>query len=772
MVPYFFKRNFIYIIILLFLICVNAFCDNLLDSGIKLYKAGDIKQALKVLKKANNNNPDDLNIIRIIGQIEAEQENWGEVKDWMSDALKKDPDDVLAEYHLGIAHRETGKYKAWLLRNRDWNKAQNYFESIVDRAPKFKDIYYQYSILYKYKQQYDKAIELAHKQLEILPDKVEIEKSLNQYYDLFLFYENEKDVKEWLLKRKNNRTQYYLGELKRRNDNIDEADSIFFALLDLPGLQVSKTLIRQSLAKLRFQQDKPDEAEKFYRMSIDSIRTQVDAGLVFEDLKYILSDEEYEEYLFCENVAEKRNYFEKIWLVRNPIPASDINYRIREHIRRKLYADKYYRFDGFRTTVNNPDKLHYLEFPAVFELNNKYNDKGLIYIRHGQPDDTATELHGDGGPLPASSNVAGIIQNESWLYYASGNEPKMIFHFVIDKNATGNNWRLISTITPAMVDSRLNWDPIFNRMKMVESQVEFIGLQHEMGVQSREYVYRGLSTDRHSWRKNVEPIQFPFYVCTFRDTEELSRFELYYTLKFRDIWSNNDDISETEHVTVNCGIYDQSWNEIDHGEKIIPAQRIKSATDSAGYWLDQFIFRVTPGRYRVSIAANVIPKNKIGGYKFNSGVSSYLGEKLTMSSIVLATDIKETGQVDAFYKNGLCVIPNPYLSFDKKDLLHIYYEIYNMPFTPGRNTEFNVEYNFQLLEKKKRNVFSRVTGIFSRNKPLTANKIERYAKQEFSVEYLALDLSKNEPGLYELEVITTVPVNNEQFSRKIKFELQ
>ncbi len=766
------KRNFIYTIILLFIICVNVFCENLLDTGIKYYKAGDIKQALKVLKEAYNLNQEDAGIIRIIGQIEAEQENWGEVKDWMSKALKIDPGDVLAEYYLAVGYRETGKYKAWLLRNRDWNRAQDYFESVIDKAPVYKDIFYQYSILERYKEQYREAVQLAEKQLKIMPDNVQAEKSLNQYYDLLLFYENDKVVRDWLLQKINHRTQYYMGELNRRNGKLGKADSIFSALLDMPDLKISKTLIRLSLAKLRFQQDKPGEAERFYKMSIDSIRSQADAELVFEDLKYILSDEEYEEYLFCGDVPDKKQLFKKIWLLRNPIPASNINYRIREHIRRVLYADTYYRFDGFRTAVNNPDKLHYLEFPQVFKLNNKYNDKGLIYIRHGRPDDTATELHGQDGPLPASEGVESILQNESWLYYARGNEPKLIFHFVIAQDATGNNWRLTPIITPDMVDSRLNWDPIFNRMKMVESQVEYIGLQHEMAIQSRENVYRGLSTDRHSWQKDIEPIQFPFYVCTFRDKNEQSIFELYYTLKFRDIWSGRDDPDKTEPVTVNCGIYDESWNQVGHSEKTVPAKKIKTATDSSGYWLDLFKFSVKPGKYKVSIAAYVTPKKKIGGYKFDSGVFSYLGKKLTMSSIVLATDIKTTNHVDAFYKNGLSVIPNPLLSFNKNKLVHIYYEIYNLPFSPGRNTEFNVEYNFTLLEKKKKNVFSRLGGLFTQNKPLTANTVERFSNGEFSAEYLALDLSKNESGLYELKVVTEVPANNEKYSRKIKFELQ
>ena len=85
--------------------------------------------------------------------------------------------------------------------------------------------------------------------------------------------------------------------------------------------------------------------------------------------------------------------------------------------------------------------------------------------------------------------------------------------------------------------------------------------------------------------------------------------------------------------------------------------------------------------------------------------------------------------------------------------------------------EFYVNYNFKLLERKKKGIFSRLAGLFSQNKPLTSNMVERYADNEFSAEYTALDLSKNDAGIYELEVELSFPESKEKYSRKIKFEL-
>ncbi len=59
-----------------------------------------------------------------------------------------------------------------------------------------------------------------------------------------------------------------------------------------------------------------------------------------------------------------------------------------------------------------------------------FDDRGLIYIRHGEPDDTASAVR------------AGACPNVSWLYRrAAGN---MVFHFVARENP--DDWRLVETL--------------------------------------------------------------------------------------------------------------------------------------------------------------------------------------------------------------------------------------------------------------------------------------------------------------------------------------
>ena len=86
----------------------------------------------------------------------------------------------------------------------------------------------------------------------------------------------------------------------------------------------------------------------------------------------------------------------------------------------------------------------------------------MIYIRYGEPSDRALDVSAD------------IPSNESWLYYESVAHPRLMFHFYIDANAVGNNWRLVGELDRDMLESRLTWDNIFQRLYMSDEALEYI----------------------------------------------------------------------------------------------------------------------------------------------------------------------------------------------------------------------------------------------------------------------------------------------------------
>ena len=78
-----------------------------------------------------------------------------------------------AHYYSGICHREMGKFKAFVLRKRDWNRAEEYFRFVLDSLDYYKDLYLQFAILQKYNKNYAEAIKMFD-QRTLIPEALEL----------------------------------------------------------------------------------------------------------------------------------------------------------------------------------------------------------------------------------------------------------------------------------------------------------------------------------------------------------------------------------------------------------------------------------------------------------------------------------------------------------------------------------------------------------------------------------------------------------------------
>jgi hypothetical protein len=120
--------------------------------------------------------------------------------------------------------------------------------------------------------------------------------------------------------------------------------------------------------------------------------------------------------------ATREAWLRDFWEQRDADALRPHGERLAEHYRRVGFAKEHFRI---------------LVMDRKYELNElwvnrlaPFDDRGLIYIRHGEPDDTAAAVR------------AGACPNVSWLYRRpAGN---LIFHFVARENP--NDWRLVETL--------------------------------------------------------------------------------------------------------------------------------------------------------------------------------------------------------------------------------------------------------------------------------------------------------------------------------------
>ncbi|HEX6644949.1 MAG TPA: hypothetical protein VF037_09730 [Gemmatimonadales bacterium] len=156
-------------------------------------------------------------------------------------------------------------------------------------------------------------------------------------------------------------------------------------------------------------------------------------------------------------------------------------------------------------------RFRILTYPRRYELDElwvnrdaEFDDRGLIFIRHGMPDDTASAVR------------AGSCPNTSWLYRRS--DGNLIFHFLARENP--DDWRLVETLAnvsggagattrvrqagpshscgavEGLLESRASLDPIYGRLAVSGSRMNW-ERELRMTTRSREI---GTATDSDALR--------------------------------------------------------------------------------------------------------------------------------------------------------------------------------------------------------------------------------------------------------------------------------
>ncbi|MFQ6114275.1 MAG: tetratricopeptide repeat protein [bacterium] len=689
------------------------------------------KQALRIYEGA-------FQAFRGLAQIAFEKQNFGAVKDWCKKIVEVQPFDLEANYYLGIAYRESGKTKNKLIKSMQFDWSKEYFDTVMDVDSSFQDVLYQRGLLERWKENWIEAVKWGRRQVNLKPELIQANVGLFRFYRLFLVHKNDKEVEKWLRSHIGDWSTYFLGEFYRCKKKFVQADSIFYGLLQ-KELTISKEPVYLSLVKSLVQQNRPEEANKYFSWALDSMKTNLDAEFLFEDSKYIFKEPELALFRSLALAEHKRNFFRSFWNSRNPVLASPVNYRALEHFKRLIYAEENYWFDGVRFWATNPDKVGYFKFPRSYFLNQEFNDKGMIYLHHGEPDQIA-------------KTQSTATSNESWLYYERENRPKLIFHFVIEERfGTGNNWRLTPVLTDRdMLQDRTGWDPKLDRMLLTSSRVEFSSLQNQLADESRETVNIAMSSDFHTWDEAVEFLDIPYYMASFRGGENLTRLEIYYGIPLLALSSSNQESSPIfEHGT---GIYDMFWNPKKRFYNKGQLDSVDSDQVSHNYFVNRCDIGLRPGTYNLSIYSKVIEPLKLGTITVRTEVPSYRERSLSMSDLELAYDIASSDENSIFNTNDLSIIPNPTKEYFRKEPVHVYFEIYQLSKDEQGGTRFEVEYKLTLLKKKK-GVFKKIFGFLDGGKKKSISiKETRTGKQETSVEYRTFDVSNLDSGEYELTV--------------------
>ena len=710
--------------------------DSLVAAGREL-RIGNIERAKDLYSWVLHQDRKSTPAMIGLGKVAIEEHEWGEGCDRFQDAMDRDTGNVAAHYYGGICRREYGAQVAWILRKRQWQKSMDNFLWVIARDSSFEDVLYQLALLYRYQEDYEVALDMGRLQVERRPDLYAAALGLFKMYRHVVAVVSPGEIFKLLSRRHDPLAVYFAGEALRRQRRYDESERLLNEILSRSE-SVPTQAVHVSLARISFARGDDARGESEYWHAVDNISSWLGSAIVFEDIKYIVTDAELHHYESIASDRKKSAFFRLFWNLRNPSPAAKTNVRLAEHERRLIRAEREFEYYGFRTHFNDPDKLHYLHFPKAFSLNQEFNDKGLVYIRHGDPDDIQRTI--------------GDELNESWLYNEREESPRRIFFFT-ETNSTANNWRLTSfPEDPQMWENLVMWDHRYNRLLHGQA-LDQAELQDEIRGESGTTVTGGLATDENTWKKEVKPFAMPHTVNAFRGDGGKSVVNVSYALPVDEIVKDRSDTLTTLRVEVGISM-NSAGGEVMAAE--LDTLSFPLGSTPPGYFVELYRFVLRPDSVRIAMHARPLGLDMMSTWDARVRIPAYTASLPMLSDIelLLPSSAKSSIEID-----GVKVIASPFDAVPRARPLYVYWQTYNLTKDADGKTAYR----------------SRVLLTPGKTGPNDASVVaydrDHTGQDESAAELARLDVHTFDRGMYTLTVEVTDRKMVRTFSGSILVEL-
>ena len=364
-----------------------------------------------------------------------------------------------------------------------------------------------------------------------------------------------------------------------------------------------------------------------------------------------------------------------------------------------------------------------LQFPRSFLLNEEFNDKGMIYLRHGEPN-------------LVNRTIGGRDTDESWVYYGYGNQPQRIFNFRL-KNASGNNWRLGSLPEDReMIEELAMVDRNYQRL-LYANPVERLEREDIVIADSRLNVMEALTTDQHTWSEETRVLTVPHSIESFRSDEGRTLVDISYGIPLAAIVEGEEEIGDGMPMEVGLSIGTP--------DGAPPTTRLDTLffsgrQFSAGAYIGLFRFKLPPDRYRISMHVNPVGVSFIGRWMQDIDVPDYSSEEMMLSDIqfLLPSDLEPSIEIE-----GVKVVQSPFSSVPEGEPLYVYLQIYNLVKDMYGKTAYTVRY------------FVAEGDSASEDEGTLVKEEEVEGVEEFAAEFELLELDDFDDDTYTLRIEVT-----------------
>ncbi|MFN2433301.1 MAG: GWxTD domain-containing protein [Gemmatimonadota bacterium] len=528
--------------------------------------------------------------------------------------------------------------------------------------------------------------------------------------------------------------------------------------------------LEESYLKMAFQNE-PAEGATLYWRGLAATRTAEEAGAYLDDFKAILEGDEIDAFEELDPEG-RRAWIAAFWQREADAAVVTRDERLAEHYRRLAHVHRNY-------ALRIPQRRHYSAITAYRPREQSgYDDRGVVYLRHGSPDDVAR------------SAGANVQRNESWLYRRPAGD--LIFHFVSDEDT--EDFKLVTSLTSALVrggatlgtgrntaegvgdlfQSRSRLDPIYSRLAfqfdpmLLSEEEEQVARDVKVGTSSVTYV-----------PESPDSLAFYAYAAAFRDAGGAPELALYYGVPTKELEMPEGTDGTRFAFAAQVIVADEESGEQVAARAVdsLLVQVPRAPSRDAGVLVpDVLRTPVPPGEYRARLRVRDLLSRATGTWSGEVDVPEPGG--FSASSLVLASRIESSSGGGKFDRGGLKVVPLPSLAFRAGQPIYVYYEIYGLTPAEDGRMRYRTEYTVRTRERK-RNIAMKVLGSVGN---LVGSRQERGEEVGLSVdgeapaaerirEYISLDLQQSEGGPYELVVEIEDLETGREVTRSISFVL-
>lgn len=545
----------------------------------------------------------------------------------------------------------------------------------------------------------------------------------------------------------------YRGRVEREVGDPDSALSAFWRYLDKGGRRGIGLL---EVARTAFVLGRLDGQAPYYEgAALDDSET---VAAYRSDLAVIAGDSALAEF-DASRGPYRVAFLQRFWGQRDRADLRTGGERLREHYRRLYYARR-----NFMLVARN---RHYDIIERYRSGNQDFDDRGLIYIRHGEPDQRATYA----SPDPQ------LYLNESWRYTRADGD--LVFHFVAREDV--QDYKLVESVFDALgfsaavtlrnpqapatakvaadrlLVSREQLSPIYSRLAAYGTASagaqKYVTEEREMGARS---IAVGTRTDSYELRfERPLPLKATVVAAGRDSTRPL--MQVAYAIPGYALEPIPTSRGPVYQVRLRVSVADREGRfvaSLDTTRLFLSKEPVPAGENLVG----RVALPVVSGRltYRVALQANeeqgtVLPRDSIV-------VGDFSGAAFAMSDLIIGSRnihlVWRPAPEDTAWFNPLRI-------YRQASGMELYYEVYGLP----EGTTFRT----QVAVTKKGG--GRLFGLFGGRKPAISLAFDDRSQGPTTRTRRTLDLERLSAGEYWIAVTVTAADGRKEVRRQ-PFELR